>query len=516
MMVDHPLFSQLPSPQPPKAAKEKIDTPATRPQSKPPSLPSVITVSQACDLLEPAIKSCTPHPIAVRGEITNWTIARSGHAYFSLRDEEACLESIMWKRDLARMELAPADGLKIVATGMMNFYRPRGQVNFHVSAMMQEGRGELELRYRELCRKLHAEGLFNPDRKRKISPLPMRIGLITSDVGDAVFDVVTTALHRFPPLQIFLFPVRVQGDGAAEDIIEAIEYFNSHDASLGNLDAIMLVRGGGSLEDLWAFNDEQLARTIAASRIPVATGIGHEPDQTIADLVADAVGPTPTGVAQKIVADAASVADAVAHDGQHMIERLLQDIDTRNRDIDSVEAKLENISHRRLSEWTRLLDRFHRAVSAIEPSNLAAQKKLALQSARQNLIDAVEKRLEVSRPRLEQLQNKILHATPATRIARSAVELDSIRRNLHSVLHEDIRRTHERCRHFTQRLVESHPDKILNRGFSITMRDDGHIIRSIDEAPIGRKLITRLADGRVITVVESTLDEPTGNGSMKL
>ncbi len=515
-MSDHPLFSALQSSRPPEAPKQKIDIPVARPQPKPPALPPVISVSQACDLLEPAIKSCTPYPIAVRGEITNWTIARSGHAYFSLRDEEACLESIMWKRDLARMELIPADGLKVVATGMMNFYRPRGQVNFHVSAMMQEGRGELELRYRELCRKLHAEGLFNPERKRKISPLPMRIGLITSDVGDAVFDVVTTALHRFPPLQIFLFPVRVQGDGAAEDIIRAIEFFNSHDASLGHLDAIMLVRGGGSLEDLWAFNDEQLARTIAASRIPVATGIGHEPDQTIADLVADVVGPTPTGVAQKIVAEAAEVADAVNYYMQRMFERLLQDIDTRNRDIDSIEAKLENLSHRRLSEWNRRLDQFHRAVSAIEPSSLAAQKKLILQSARQKLIDAMARRLEVSRPRLEQLQNKILRATPATRIARSAAELDSIRRNLHNVLFEDIRRAQESCRHFRQRLVESHPEKILNRGFSITMRDDGRIIRSVAEAPVGQKLITRLADGRVITVVESTADDPTGNRSMKL
>ena len=515
-MVDHPLFSALHSSQPTKAAKEKISSPVTPPQPKPPILSPVITVSQACDLLEPAIKSCTPYPIAVRGEITNWTIARSGHAYFSLRDEEACLESIMWKRDLVRMDIAPADGLKVVATGMMNFYRPRGQVNFHVSAMMQEGRGELELRYRELCRKLLAEGLFNSERKRKISPLPMRIGLITSDVGDAVFDVVTTALHRFPPLKIFLFPVRVQGDGAAEDMIKAIEFFNSHVASLGHLDAIMLVRGGGSLEDLWAFNDEQLARTIAASRIPVATGIGHEPDQTIADLVADVVGPTPTGVAQKIVAEADAVADTVGYYMQRMFERLLQDIDTRNRDIDSVEAKLESLSHRRLSDWNRRLDQFHRAVSAIEPSTLAAQKKFNLQSARQNLIDAMARRLEVSRPRLEQLQSTILRATPATRIARSAAELDSIRRNLHAVLFEGIRRTQERCRHFRQRLVESHPDKILNRGFSITMRDDGHIIRSVTEAPIGRKLITRLADGRVITVVESISDDPTGNGSMKL
>ena len=509
-MSDHPLFSILQKPRPQPARQEGGKGTAV-PAPPAPARPTVMTVSQACDLLEPAIKSCTPHPIAVRGEITNWTIARSGHAYFSLRDEEACLESIIWKRDLARINITPVNGLKVVAVGMMNFYRPRGQVNFHVSSMTHEGRGELELRYRELCRKLQDEGLLSPDRKKKISPLPMRIGLITSDVGDAVFDVVTTALHRFPPLQIFLFPVRVQGDGAAEDMIEAIEFFNSRDASLGHLDVILLVRGGGSLEDLWAFNDEQLARAIAASRIPIATGIGHEPDQTIADLVADAVGPTPTGVAQKIVAEAAAVADSVSYYMERMLERLLQDVDTRNRDIDSVEAKLENLSHRRLSEWNRRLDQFHRAVSAIEPSSLAAQKKFNLQSARQNLIDAMAGRLEVSRPRLEQLQSKILRATPAARIARSAAELDSIRRTMHSVLLEDMRRTGERCRHFRQRLIESHPDNILNRGFSITMREDGQIIRSVAEAQIGCKLVTRFADGRVITVVESTVDDRIEN-----
>lgn len=499
MKNDHPLFAGFSS------------SPIIPPSKEPPTLspvdspkhPVTMTVSETCDLLEDIIEKCLPYPIQIRGEITNWKIARSGHAYFSLRDDAASIECVMWKRELEKLDIHPSDGMKVVAVGTIRVYKPRGQVNFQAATISLEGRGELEFRYRELCQKLLTEGLFAPDRKKRIPQYPMRIGLVTSNVGDALFDVITTSLRRFPPLEIIFVPVRVQGDGAAADIIRAIHLLNENAASLGPIDVILLVRGGGSLEDLWAFNDEKLARTIAASRIPIATGIGHEPDRTIADLVADAFGATPTGIAQNIVGEMADVEAALDYCTTRMAEKVFQTLDIRNRDVDASEGKMEAQVQRRLSDLHRLLDRLKEKINSIEPSRLVGQKTLAVENTRQHLASAMQRCLAEYRPRVEQYKNKLFIASPLLRIERVATELNATRRELPKLMQHRIRQAAELCRQIVLRLNESHPDNIIQRGFSITTLEDGSILKSVANTQPGIRLITRLADGSLISEVEA-------------
>ncbi len=506
MKGDHPLFANLPSSTPVPSQSSTLPLSKKASVLEPTDVPrrsATMTVSEACDLLGNVIANLTPYPIQIRGEITNWKIARSGHAYFSLRDDEASLECIMWRGELGKLTFAPMDGMKIVASGQTRFYKPRGQVNFHAVGISLEGRGELEFRYRELCNRLLAEGLFAAGRKKSIPQFPMRIGLITSSVGDALFDVVTTALRRFPPLQIMFAPAQVQGVDAAADICRAIHLINDNIDTLGPIDAILLVRGGGSLEDLWAFNDETLARTIAGSRIPIATGIGHEPDQTIADLVADVAGPTPTGIAQKTVGDITEVAEKLNYCGQRMAEKTMQCFDGRNRDLDAAEEKMEGYILRRISDMHRLLDRLGQKINSIEPSRLAGQKAMAVEAIRERLTDAMQRRVDDYRPRLEQIRNTIHHASPAMYAARLSMKLEVVARDLPAILHDRIRQTSELCRHLVLRLNESHPDKILQRGFSITMLEDGSVLKSVVDVLPGCTLTTRLADGRLISVLKA-------------
>ncbi len=499
MKNDHPLFTGFSSSQ----VTPPLKSPSALPPEELPKHPVAMTVSEACDLLGDTIETCLPYPIQIRGEITNWKIARSGHAYFSLRDDEASLECVMWKRDLEKLNIRPADGIKVIAVGQIRFYKPRGQVNFQAMTITLEGRGELEFRYRELCKQLLAEGLFAADRKRPIPQYPMRIGLVTSNVGDALFDVLTTAQRRFPPLEIIFVPVRVQGEGAAVDITRAISLLNENAASLGPIDAILLVRGGGSLEDLWAFNDETLARAIAASPIPIATGIGHEPDQTIADLVADVSGPTPTGIAQKVVGEMAALEDALEYGVEQMTGRMLQTLDTRHRDLDAAEGKMETQFQRRLLDLQRSLDRLKEKISSIEPSRLAGQKALAVEYAREQLSGAMQRCVTGYRPRVDQYKNRLIGASPSRRMERVAAELDATRRELTKLMQHHCRQAGEWCRQFALRLNESHPDKILQRGFSITTLENGDLLKSTASARPGIKLITRLADGSVISAVEA-------------
>lgn len=508
MNGDHPLFSHLERRDAPTPAAATAVPPASisTPKSTPtPTLRKAdltMTVSEACDLVETIIEIAAPDIIHVKGEISNWKIARSGHAYFTLRDEQSALDAVMWKRDLAGVATGAQDGMAVVASGRMRFYKPRGQLNFQVMALALAGKGELERRYRQLCQKLLAEGLFDAGLKRRISRIPTRIGLITSNVGDAVYDVVTTARRRFPPLDIILVPVRVQGPGSADEIIGAIELLNRSEKMLGRLDAILLVRGGGSLEDLWAFNDEQLARAIRASRIPIATGIGHEPDQTIADLVADMCGPTPTGIAERVVADISEVHLAIETVCGRIAEKIQQRFDLQHRKLDGYEMVLDRDIRQRLAVCYRQIELRGQQISSIEPARLMAQRRFAVQVLKQKMIDAMRHRMEQFRPVLQRRQAALLESTPKLHASRMSSEVQSIRKTLSIGIINHLRRYRDRCDNVQQRLDESHPDRVLERGFSMTTRSDGTLVRSASGITPGERLITRVADGAIASVVQ--------------
>ncbi len=258
----------------------------------------ILSVSELTRTIKWTLESALPL-MWVEGEISNFKHHTSGHMYFVLKDEAAQIQCVMWKTRNGGLFFTPQDGMKVLVQGQVTVYEKRGTYQLDVHQMQPAGVGELQLAFEQLKAKLRAEGLFDLGRKRPLPAFPTRIGLVTSPAGAAVRDLITVLQRRFPPVEIVLKPVRVQGEGAAAEIAAAIEDFNRY----GEVDLLIVGRGGGSLEDLWAFNEEVVARAIFRSQIPVVSAVGHEVDFSIADFVADVRAPTPSAAAEVAVPD---------------------------------------------------------------------------------------------------------------------------------------------------------------------------------------------------------------------
>jgi len=309
----------------------------------------------------------------VRGEISNFSQPRSGHLYFTLKDSEAAMRCVMWKPSAMRLRFTPADGMLVEAHGALSIYPAQGQVQLYVDALRPAGEGALYQEFLRLRARLEAEGLFDPSHKRPLPRLPKHIGVITSATGAALHDILQTLNRRLPTLRVTVAPTPVQGVDAPAGIIAALKRLNA----LPDLDLIILARGGGSIEDLWAFNDENVARAIYASRIPIISGVGHETDFTIADFVADLRAPTPTG--------AAELATPIT---KEELQAALQ----------SAEAQLTELINRQLEDLKQAL--------------LLAKSELRRTSPRQRILNNIQRldelqgRLERSiRQQLQQKQN---------------------------------------------------------------------------------------------------------------
>ena len=239
--------------------------------------------------------------ISVKGELSNVTLHRTGHIYFSIKDEGAAVSAVMWRSDVSSLDFMPENGQKVTAEGRVTLWVQRGQYTFNVRSMRKDGAGDLFAAFEELKRRLAAEGLFDASRKKPLPKYPRTVGIITAPTGAAIRDMINVTGRRFPLSKILLYPTLVQGDGAAPQMIEALRAFNREKKA----DVIILGRGGGSTEDLWAFNDEALARAVCASEIPVVSAVGHEVDYTICDFAADLRAPTPSAAAELVVPDRA-------------------------------------------------------------------------------------------------------------------------------------------------------------------------------------------------------------------
>ena len=239
--------------------------------------------------------------ISVKGELSNVTLHRTGHIYFSIKAEGAAVSAVMWRSDVSSLDFMPENGQKVTAEGRVTLWVQRGQYTFNVRSMRKDGAGDLFAAFEELKRRLAAEGLFDASRKKPLPKYPRTVGIITAPTGAAIRDMINVTGRRFPLAKILLYPTLVQGDGAAPQMIEALRAFNREKKA----DVIILGRGGGSTEDLWAFNDEALARAVCASEIPVVSAVGHEVDYTICDFAADLRAPTPSAAAELVVPDRA-------------------------------------------------------------------------------------------------------------------------------------------------------------------------------------------------------------------
>ncbi len=321
----------------------------------------------------------------VRGEISNFSQPRSGHLYFTLKDSEAQIRCVMWKNSVLRLRFSPADGMQVEAHGAMSVYPSQGQVQLYLDALRPAGEGALYQEFLRLKARLEAEGLFDPDHKRPLPRLPHHIGVVTSATGAALQDILQTLSRRLPVLRVSVAPSPVQGVEAPPGIISALNQLNQ----LPDLDLIILARGGGSIEDLWAFNDENVARAIYNSRVPVISGIGHETDFTIADFVADLRAPTPTGAAElatPITAQELSLSLRAASD--QLDARVSELLSSARQSLALAQAELRRGSPRAVVQNSlQRLDELHARLERLGQSQLEARNlRLANAMSRLNAL----------------------------------------------------------------------------------------------------------------------------------
>jgi len=323
--------------------------------------------------------------VFLSGEISNFTNHyKSGHFYFSLKDERSVIRAVMFAQNARRIRFLPQDGMKVLVRGRVSIYEATGQYQLYVEDMQPDGIGALNLAFEQLKTKLEKEGLFSADRKKALPAFPERIGVITSPTGAAVHDITTILARRYPLAQVILCPVLVQGSGAAPQIINALERFNR----LSCADVIILGRGGGSLEDLWPFNEESVARAVAASKIPVISAVGHETDFTICDFVADLRAPTPSAAAELAVPDREELLAMVSYDAFRLSKSMHSKLDALRQQLNDVTAAS---AFRRPQEWIALqkikIDRMMTRLSAAAERKVGtAKEELASAGGRLNAL----------------------------------------------------------------------------------------------------------------------------------
>ena len=328
----------------------------------------------------------------VRGELSNYKIHSSGHHYFTLKDEGAVISCVMFRSDAMRLRFRPETGMKVILSGRVSLFPKSGQYQIYVSHMQPDGVGDLAVAFEQLKKKLSAEGLFDPARKKPLPRYPGTVALVTSPTGAAVQDMIRILGRRWPLARVLVCPVRVQGAGAAEEIAAMLDYVDGHDLA----DVIITGRGGGSMEDLWAFNEEIVARAIARCDIPVISAVGHEPDVTIADFAADVRAATPSNGAEIAVCDQSELRDAL---GQ-------------------LTVRLTRAQDRRISALTDRLNRLKASPVMRSPEGAIQQRELLLELLRQRLEHAGTRRFQQEEQRLARLAGRVDALSPLKVLAR--------------------------------------------------------------------------------------------------
>lgn len=412
----------------------------------------------------------------IEAEISNFARPSSGHWYFSLKDAGAQVRCAMFRQRNMSCSFTAKDGQKVLVRARIGLYEPRGEYQLIVDHMEDAGQGALKRQFEELSAKLAAEGLFDAARKRPLPSLPRRIGVITSPTGAAIRDILHVLARRFPAVAVLIYPVPVQGAQAAADIVAALAMA----AQRADCDVLILARGGGSLEDLWAFNDERLARAIVASPIPVITGIGHEVDFTIADFAADVRAPTPSAAAELVVPDAAEWLEATARLG----------------------ARLQRGMRRRLAEHRERLRWLTGRAALVSPSARLTQQAQRLDELEAALIRALRRRLQGIRERLTWLTGRAGLVSPAAHLAQQSQRLRNLEQRLARAALGNLRRARERLQPLTRTLNAVSPLATLERGYAIVSGEGGGILRDAAAAAPGTIIEARLARGRIRARVE--------------
>jgi exodeoxyribonuclease VII large subunit len=416
----------------------------------------------------------------VEGEISNYRKQSSGHHYFTLKDDRSQVPCVMFARSYgAQTKIALSDGLQVQAYGLVSVYEARGQYQLIVQLIQPRGQGLLQVKFEALKRKLQAEGLFEVARKRSLPKFPQRVALVTSSTGAAVQDMLNILKRRSPWLSILICQVRVQGEGAAAEISEMIDYVSTRADEL-KVDLMIVGRGGGSIEDLWEFNEESVARSIYRSRIPVVSAVGHEIDFTIADFVADLRAPTPSAAAELVVPD------ILALQGELVSRRAALDRLIRQA------LEIRRLQARRLSE----------APHFREPRRLIVERQQRVDQLEMRLSEIWKNSLQQRRSGIEKILTFLSAFRPERWLQAKRGELAGLEARLRRAASSKLDSGKNRVAELGNFLRLLGPRQTLERGYSITLAVDGSVVRSIQALKIGDQLQTKLADGEVQSVVE--------------
>ena len=415
----------------------------------------------------------------VSGEVSNFRPAGSGHLYFTLKDASAQLRAVCFRNQARYLKFKPQDGLAVIARGHLGVYEARGEYQLYVEYLEPAGLGALQLAFEQLKQKLAAEGLFETARKKPLPVLPRTIGVVTSPTGAVIRDILRVLRRRFRNMNVLLYPVKVQGEGAAEEIVEGIEYFNR----LRSVQVMIVGRGGGSLEDLWAFNEEVVARAIAASSIPVISAVGHETDFTIADFVADLRAPTPSAAAELVV---------------HRKEDFRTELENRAR-------RMAQIIRLRLSEarqrWTEL--RMHHAFQSL--STRLAERDQRVDDAVAWLERSMRARLHGARQDWLRASAGVVRYDFRRLLGLKRAALEERRVRLDAAFRRFLTEKQTRLAQVEAILKERSPLTLLARGYSITRDAAGTIIRDAEAVALGSDITVRLARGELVATVNASL-----------
>ncbi|MFA7348311.1 MAG: exodeoxyribonuclease VII large subunit [Desulfurivibrionaceae bacterium] len=433
------------------------------------------TVSELTQSIRGVLEVSFPF-VTVAGEISNLRCPYSGHLYFTLKDESAQLKAVLFKTQQRYLACTPEDGMEVVCRGRISLYEARGEYQLIVDVLASKGAGALQLAFDLLKRKLAAEGLFAEEKKRTLPLLPEKIALITSPSGAAVHDFLTMAQKRCAAVPVEIIPVRVQGSGAMEDIIEAIALCNER----GQNDVIVLCRGGGSLEDLWTFNEEKLARAIAGSSIPIVSAIGHEVDFTIADLVADLRAPTPTGAAEMLIPSRAQL----------------------HAQLHNLTARLTKTVQDRLAFFRRAIEG-HRKILG-DPTSLLDQFRLTTDHALAALQFAFSSAVYKRQLALAELSQVLARHNPQQRLDYQQQWLQELHRRLVQAILGQQERKRAALGKNAGLLHAISPLAVLGRGYSLVQQKNGDIVRDSSRVQPGENLSITLARGGIDCEVKKT------------
>ncbi len=416
--------------------------------------PKYVTIS----LINKAIKNVLDvqpflQKVYLKGEISNYKGHSRGHLYFTLKDENSRINAVMFASHASSLKFTPEDGMNVLVEGRISVYEPSGAYQVYVDAMREDGVGNLYLEYEKLKKKLESEGLFDEKLKKPIPKYPKKIGIITAPTGAAVRDIISTIKRRYPIAQTILFPTLVQGELAKDNIVKQIQTAQNYD-----LDLIICGRGGGSIEDLWAFNEECVARAIYDSKIPIISAVGHEPDFTIADYVADLRAPTPTGAAEMAVPN-------------------LMDLQTL---IKQYEIRLNEHINNKIKNYQSRLDSLKDSYALKNPLAVYEIKEQKLDNYITTLNNFIKNKLEQAIQKLSSIKQKYIFTNPHNIYEKKKYEYEML----------------------VNKALLLNPLEILNKGFSVVKKDD-KIIKNVQDIEINDKISITMSQGSLIAKVES-------------